>query len=216
MVIHRRPVTAVSHYGFRRFLRLRDRPRWNGMYKSEYNELSRAQAHGPMRGATGCGRGVGGLLRHGRAGTSLSRTVPATAPDVRCQSTEGEEGQRSPAAMRPGRRHAAAMPPLMLVCMQIARTRNAHAPFRARGRQRVHSYSECASARQGAGAHPLASTPSPVLPGGDVSGGTEGGGSRPRQPGVHTRRSAREAADEHRLRALRARRRVLLPADRDA
>ena len=147
MVIHRRPVTAVSHYGFRRFLRLRDRPRLNGMYRSEY-KLTFSRAHGPMHGATGCGRGVGGLLRHGRAGTSLSRTVPATAPDVRCQSTEGEEGQRSPAAMRPGRRHAAAMPPLMQVCMQIARTRNAHAPFRARGRQRVHSYSECAPRRR--------------------------------------------------------------------
>ena len=105
--------------------------------------------------------------RHGRAGTSLSRAVPATAPAVRCQSAEGEEGQRSPAAMRPGRRsvhigrggttvacrHAprttpsAAIPPLMLVCMRIVRTRAVSGARAAKGTQ-VHRYSECAPRRR--------------------------------------------------------------------
>ena len=110
---------------------------------------------------------------------SANTVLPATAPAVRCQSIEGEEGQRSPAAICPGRRHAAAMPPLMLVCMQIywfACRSYARASFRARGRQRVHRYSECAPRRRRSSPRKHALSP-PVLRG-DASGGPEGGALR--------------------------------------
>jgi hypothetical protein len=54
----------------------------SGMHKSDY-KLSR-RAHGPMRGATGCGRGVGGLPRHAEGrDLALARSRPATVTPQR-------------------------------------------------------------------------------------------------------------------------------------
>ena len=182
----------VTH-GARCSVGVRDAPtRWNGMPKSDY-KLSRA--HGPMRGATGCGRGVGGLPptwegrdlalarsarhsarralseRRGRGGATVAcRHAPRTT--LSAHRERRDNGRLPPCAQD----DAIGCHPTSNARLHADRT---HARRFGRAGGKGYTGTQVQRVRAKAQALiPSQARPLPRAPGGDASGGPEGGALR--------------------------------------